>query len=154
MIKKVIKFTALIAFIVALGFSFMANSHKTETNKKSENPPPCWIQPTVTLSGECVKYNENADYVVNMKITDICSNPNVVLYDSTKSFLSDQSSTTFCVPNQLCTVDQVAKCFVVTITAIKKDNTTNTIICSGQRQDGPFTCEELMTYTRTIVQLY
>ena len=151
--KKIIKFTAAFAILLIFAITFMASSYKTENNKKSENPPPCWIEPTVNLTGECVKYNENADYVVHMTITDICSNPNVVLYDSTKSFLSDQSSTTFCIPNQLCTVDQVTKCFVVTVTAIKKDNTTNTIICSGQNSTLSLDCEELMGFGLIQVKL-
>ena len=151
--KTIFKYLATVVAISLISITFMAATHKTENNKKSENPPPCWIQPTVYLTGDCVKYNENADYVVRMTITDICSNPNVILYDSIKEFLSDVSSTTFCVPNQLCTVDQAANCFVVTVTAVKKDNTTNAIICSGNKTKGPFNCLQLMGFNSITVPL-
>ncbi len=151
--KKLIKYLISLTVIVALSAAFMANTHKTETSSKAENPPPCWINPEVSLKGDCVKFNENANYVVHMTIVDICSNPNNVLYDSTKTFLSDNSSTHFCVPNQLCTVDQTSKCFVVYVTAIKKDNTNGSIICSGQAASATMNCEELMYFTDIIVNL-
>ena len=149
--KKYFKYFTTVVVLFALGAAFMANTHKTNT--KAENPPPCWIEPTIQLTGDCVKYNENADYIVRMTITDICSNPNVILYGSIKEFLSDVSSTTFCVPNQLCTVDQAANCFAVTVTAVKKDNTTNTIICSGHGSVPTMNCEELMGFNGTQVPL-
>ena len=151
--KKYFKYFTTVVVLLALGAAFMANTHKTKIHTKAENPPPCWIQPIVYLHGDCVKYNENADYVVRMTITDICSNPNVILYDSIKEFLSDVNSTTFCVPNQLCTVDQAANCFMVTVTAVKKDNTTNTIICSGHSSIPAKNCEELMGFTDATVIL-
>jgi len=151
--KKSFKLIAAVAVFLTLGITFMANSYKTDNNTKAENPPPCWINPQVDLTGDCVKYNENANYVVHMTIVDVCSNPYNVLYDSTKTFLSDVSTTHFCVPNQLCTVDQAANCFVVYVSAIKKDNTTGEVICSGNSSKGPYNCEELMGFNQISVPL-
>ena len=58
--KKLIKYLISLTVIVALSAAFMANTHKTETSTKAENPPPCWINPEVSLKGDCVKFNENA----------------------------------------------------------------------------------------------
>jgi len=154
MMKKVIKFTALIAFIVALGASFMANSYKTETNTKAENPPPCWIQPTVFLYGECVKYNENTQYVINMKVYNTCNNPATLLFDDTQYFSTDNGSQfDFCISDTLCVTDIGEDCFQVVTSAAKVGTVNGEIFCSGQSVSS-YDCEGLTYLNAVTVTLY
>ncbi len=146
--KKLIKYLISLTVIVALSAAFMANTHKTETSTKAENPPNCWIEPAFDWHGSCVYVDNNAVYLIDMDIYNICDNPATKIYDGTPQHIpTTQTSTTFCVENQLCTVDQNEDCFKVVVTLAKVNKVTNEIICSTQEIFGPYNCQELMNFS-------
>ena len=147
--KKLLKYLITLTTIIALSATFMATTHKTKTktNTKAENPPPCWIEPTFDWHGSCVNIDNNAKYVIDMDIYNICNNPPTKIFDGDPQILeTTQTSTSFCVEDQLCTVDQNTPCFKVVVNLYKVNKVTQEVICSTQKSFGPYNCEQLMDF--------
>ena len=150
--KKSFKLIAAVAVFLTLGIAFMANSYKTDNNTKAENPPPCWIEPTVYLHGECVKYNQNTQYVINVKIYNTCNNPSTLLYDDTQSFGTDNGNQfNFCISDTICVTDIGEDCYQVVTSAAKISTINNEVFCSGQTINN-YDCEELTNLS--IIHVY
>lgn len=144
--KKYFKYFTTVVVLFALGAAFMANTHKTNTNTntKAENPPPCWIEVPISLTGECVNYNQNTEYIVNMKIYNTCNNPSTLLFDDTQHFSTESSDPLiFCISDTICTTDIVEDCFQVITTVAKVSKSNGEIFCSGQ-SSGSYNCSDLM----------
>jgi len=123
------------------------------TGMKSLEAQICWIEPEFEWSGSCVNPDDNTVYVIDMDIIDECVDPNVTAFNGTPQVLStDNTSTSFCVPNQICTLDQNEPCFHVIVTLAKVNKTTQAVVCSMQ-EHYYLNCEDLMGLDDDINQL-
>ena len=103
------------------------------TGMKSLEAQNCWLEHTITWSGNCVTPDDNTIYHANLTIIDVCDNNNEV-FSQTKNIETDENplEAEFCVENALCTIDETTLCYRVVCTVIKRNKITNAIICSGQ----------------------
>jgi len=119
------------------------------TGMKSIQGQICWIEPEFTWSGDCVYVDDNTVYIIDMDIIDECVDPNVTAFNGTAQVLStNNTSTSFCVPNQLCTVDQTDPCFHIIVTLIKVNISTQAVVCSTQEHYYR-NCQGLMDFDNT-----
>jgi hypothetical protein len=104
-----------------------------KTSETMETPPPCWLEYSITWSGNCVYPDDNTVYYANLTIIDVCDNNNPV-FSQTKDIETDEDplEAEFCIEDALCTIDETTLCFRVVCTVQKRNKVTNAIICSGQ----------------------
>ena len=153
--KKIIKFTAAFALLLIFAITFMASSYKTESNTKSENPPPCWIEIGVELHGDCVFVNDSTSYYVNLRIYNVCNDPSTPIYDETQHHPSEDGNYfSFCVEDTLCVTDMVNSCFKVVTTAYKLNTVNDVIVCSKTKIDPATNCEGLMEYGSNPIDIF
>ncbi len=142
--KKIFYITTI---IIGLAVVVMAYAFNTNSETKTQTGDNCWIEPHFNWIGSCVYVDNNAKYVIDMDIYNICNNPPTKIYDGTPQNLPiTQTSTSFCVENALCTIDQNEKCFEVVVFLQKVNKVTNEIICSTQRTYGPYNCQGLIDF--------
>ncbi|MBC8319549.1 MAG: hypothetical protein H8E34_02380 [Bacteroidetes bacterium] len=103
------------------------------TGVKSLEAQNCWLEHTITWSGNCVYPDDNTAYYANLTIIDVCDNNNPV-FSQTKEIetTANPLEAEFCVEDALCTIDETTLCFRVVCTVQKRNKVTNAIICSGQ----------------------
>lgn len=92
----------------------------------------CWSQPIVTWTGDCVYPDDKTVYVVNLTIWDECTTPYQIIFNQTQILSTNNTSYTFCIPNQLCTQDQKDPCFKLIYTVAKVNIDTQAIECRKQ----------------------
>ena len=139
--KKIFYITTI---IIGLAVVVMAYAFNIDNNTKGENPPNCWSTITVNWSGGCVFPDDNTNYVVNLKIWNECVDPDSLVYDSIKIVKTIYTSTTFCILNSLCNIDEQQTCMHVIASVAKVNVNTNQIICRGQQSDYK-NCGDLMS---------
>jgi len=149
--KKYFKYFTTVVVLLALVAAFMASTYKTNTNTKAENPPPCWIEVPISLTGDCVFYNQNAEYIVNMKIYNTCNNPSTLLFDDTQHFSTENGDQlNFCISDTICTTDIVEDCFHVITTVAKVSKSNGEIFCSGQTS-WSYNCADLIDLQYSVI---
>jgi len=114
--KKLIPFTLL--FIIPFGI----NTLKAQ----------CWHEITVNWAGDCVYPDDKTVYVVNLTIINDCTTPSQTIFNVTQPLTTNNTSYLFCIPNQLCTIDQQEPCFKITATCAKVLTDTQEIVCRDQ----------------------
>lgn len=92
----------------------------------------CWSQPIVTWTGDCVYPDDKTAYFVNLTIWDECTTPYQIIFNQSQALSTNNTSYTFCIPNQLCTVDQKDPCFKMIYTVAKVNIDTQDIVCRKQ----------------------
>ena len=92
----------------------------------------CWHEITVEWSGDCVYPDDKTVYVVNLTIINECTTPSQTVYNLTQLLSTNNTSFSFCIPNQLCTIDQKEPCFKVSATCRKLMNDTGELVCRDQ----------------------
>jgi hypothetical protein len=103
------------------------------TGMKTLEAQNCWLEHTITWSGNCVYPDDNTAYYANFTIIDVCDNNNPV-FSQTKEVATTENplQAVFCVEDALCKIDEVSLCFKVICTVQKRNKITNAIVCSGQ----------------------
>lgn len=139
--KKVFLVLGIIAILFA-GTSMKAS----DTNVTTVNPPLCWVSFGVSWTGDCTLVDEQAYYEVTVNISNVC-NQTGVFYEQ-QQVEPPKLNTKFCIEDQLCTVDQLTKCFEVYITVKKISTITGEVICKGKTLL-KLNCEELMSLDST-----
>lgn len=114
--KKLIPLTLL--FIILFGI----NTLKAQ----------CWSNPIVTWTGDCVYPDDKTVYAVNLTIWNECVTPYQIVFNQSDIVSTNNSSYTFCIPNQLCTEDQKEPCFRLIYTVAKVNIDTQEMECRKQ----------------------
>lgn len=103
------------------------------TGMKSLEAQNCWLDHTITWTGNCVYPDDNTLYYANLTIIDVCDNNNPVFSQTQEiETTEDPLLAYFCIEDALCTIDEQALCFKMVCTVQKRNIITNAIICSGQ----------------------
>lgn len=92
----------------------------------------CWSNPIVTWTGDCVYPDDKTVYAVNLTIWNECETPYQIVFNQSDVINTNNSSYTFCIPNQLCTEDQKEPCFRLIYTVAKMNIDTQEIECRKQ----------------------
>jgi len=108
----------------------------------------CWHEITVNWAGDCVYPDDKTVYVVNLTIINECTTPSQTVFNVTQPLTTNNTSYLFCIPNQLCTINQQEPCFKVIATCAKINIDTQEIVCRKQMTNY-YNCEELI-YLATI----
>ena len=121
----------LLLVLSLLSIFFIGTSMKPSVTM--ETPPLCWLEYSITWSGNCVYPDDNTIYYANLTIIDVCNNNNPVFSETQEiETTEDPLIANFCIEDALCTIDEQALCFKVICTVQKRNKVTNAIICSGQ----------------------
>jgi hypothetical protein len=104
-----------------------------KTSETMETPPPCWLEYSITWSGNCVYPDDNTVYYANLTIIDVCNNNNPV-FSETQEIETTQNPliADFYIEDVLCTLDEQQICYKLICTVQKRHKVTNAVICSGQ----------------------
>lgn len=92
----------------------------------------CWHEITINWSGDCVYPDDKTVYVVNLTIINECTTPSQTVFNVTQPLITNITNYLFCIPNQLCTIDQQESCFKITATCAKVHIDTQEIVCRDQ----------------------
>lgn len=103
----------------------------------------CWHEIAVNWTGDCVYPDDKTVYVVNLTIINECTTPSQTVFNVTQQLTTNNTSYLFCIPNQLCTIDQQDPCFKVIATCAKVHIDTQEIVCRKQMTNY-YNCEELI----------
>jgi hypothetical protein len=130
---------------------FAGISMKTaDTTIVTENPPPCWVNFEVSWSGSCTIIGVPSYYEVTVVILNVC-NQTGVFYEQ-QQVTPPNLDTEICIENKLCSVDQLEKCFNVSITVKKISIKTGEVQCQGSTLLN-LNCEELMALDNTSINI-
>jgi len=112
----------LIAIVLLLVITIGINTLKAQ----------CWSNPIVTWTGDCVYPDDKTVYAVNLTIWNECVIPYQIVFNQSDILSTNNTSYTFCIPNQLCTQDQKEPCFKMIYTVAKVNIDTQDIVCRKQ----------------------
>ena len=92
----------------------------------------CWSDPMVTWTCDCVYPDDKTVYAVNLTIWNECVTPYQIVFNQSDILSTNNTSYTFCIPNQLCTEDQKEPCFKMIYTVGKYNIDTQELVCRKQ----------------------
>jgi hypothetical protein len=112
----------------------------------------CWHTITAYWSGDCVYPDDKTVYAINLTIINECTTPSQMVYNLTQPLSTNNTSYAFCIPNQLCTIDQQEPCFKVIATCRKLMNDTGELVCRDQFTFN-YNCEDLIDLEEIYLEL-